>query len=74
MNPVVKQFGYMFASFARSFICAGIAVILAAGTGVLDMGVTDWQIAGNAAIAAGLLTLYKALDPTQQSYGIGSMM
>ena len=61
-------------TFAWILWLAMFAVILAAGTGVLDMGVTDWRIAGNAAIAAGLLTLYKALDPTQQSYGIGSMM
>jgi hypothetical protein len=73
LNLLLIQVGTMLASFARSFVCAGIGILLAADTGVLDMGANDWRIVANASIAAGLLTLYKALDPAQTSYGIGSL-
>jgi low affinity Fe/Cu permease len=72
VNEFAQQFGLIFASFVRAFIVGAIALILSVGTGVLDMGASDWKLVANAGIAAALVTLVKALDPNYTSYGIGS--
>jgi hypothetical protein len=66
------QLGNAAQSFFNSFIVAGITVILSFNVGILNLGLSEWTLVANAAIAAGLMTIVKALNPSYGGYGIGS--
>jgi hypothetical protein len=55
---------------ARSAITVAISVMLATGAPLLDLTTGDLRTVGSAALAAGLQTLIKFIDPDNKAYGV----
>ncbi len=55
---------------ARSAITVAISVMLATGAPLLDLSTGDLRTVASAALAAGLQTLIKFIDPDNKAYGV----
>lgn len=63
-KELARQSLEMFLSWLRVFVAAGLAQLAA--------GVTDKEIILNAAFAALLPVILRALDPEDKTYGVGA--
>lgn len=69
MNQQIKAF---LISYVRLFAAAAIACYLTLGKQPLELGSQDWKAIANAAIAALILGVFNALNPSDSRYGVGA--